>query len=227
MIGRPGSSLRPQGGDVRADCLIPHAQRQEDVAGHVLRVRGARGDLRIRPRGREPQRGVRRIVERVDDVVRRARVIGIPPQHLLGERAGAHVRRNVARPLAQPQERERVERAGLEIARVGRRQTAHGRGVERVAPGLGSRRRTGSPLPPCMPALEAYGPGPFALRTSGPGGRGSRAPSRPPAGSRPGASASSLRPSRPWRSRARAPGPPGTPRRHRRTRSYAAAGRHG
>ena len=156
--------------------------------------------LAVRPRGPEAERRVRRVVEGVDDVVRRAGVVGIRLEHLLGERAGAHVGRHVAGALAQAQERQRVERLGFEIVGIARRQPAHGRGVERVAPGLAAV---------AVQNLHRVEVPPLARRRAR-ARRCSRARRQPrercarrvddPAGPRPGGSRSSPRPSRPERS---------------------------
>ena len=60
---------------VRGDHIVPHAERDEDVRGHVLRVRGVWRDPAVRARGIEAERGVRGIVDGMDQVVRATRMI--------------------------------------------------------------------------------------------------------------------------------------------------------
>ena len=77
-------------GLVRGGGLRPHPELQEDVRRHVQRVGRRRRDLGVAPRGRQSQDGVVRVVERVEDVVRRARMVGFLAVDLLGDRGGAH-----------------------------------------------------------------------------------------------------------------------------------------
>ena len=78
-----------------------------------------------------------RVVEGMNDVVRRAGVLGIPAQHFLREGAGAHVGRDVAHRLAQRHEGEGVERERLVVGGIGGGELLHRRGEEGIAAGLG------------------------------------------------------------------------------------------
>jgi len=80
--GRPGMGLcdpllRGAGRrQVRLDRLRPHAEAREDVRWHVQRVRRGRRDLRVGARRGQRQLRELGIVERVDHVVRDARMVG-------------------------------------------------------------------------------------------------------------------------------------------------------
>ena len=63
--------LRVPCANVAGDDLIPHSERQEDVCGHVLGVSGVRGDICILQSGRQPERCMNRVVERVNQIVSR------------------------------------------------------------------------------------------------------------------------------------------------------------
>ena len=74
------------GGDVRCARVGPHAKLYEDVRGHMQRVRGRWRNAGVRARRGKRQRRVIRIVERVNDEVRRARMFRIFREHLLRNR---------------------------------------------------------------------------------------------------------------------------------------------
>ena len=86
--------------------------------------------------------------------------------------------------------------------------------------------RKESPRTAESPSLLVSVPWPAARRPWAPDGPGRLAPSPLLLPARWGGNKSSPRPSRPWQSPGRCPGPPGKPPPHRRTRSYAAAGHH-
>ena len=58
--------------DVGINRLLPIADAREDMRRHMLRMRGAGRDLGVEPRGLEPLLGDRRIVVKVDQIVRDA-----------------------------------------------------------------------------------------------------------------------------------------------------------
>jgi hypothetical protein len=97
--------------------LVPHAVLNEDVRRHVDRVRDGRDDLGVDVRGLERQRRVHRIVERVNDVVHRARMVRIPLEHAEGERSGLHLQPQavVGQRSRAAEQRQRIERGHLVI----------------------------------------------------------------------------------------------------------------
>ena len=71
------------------DHVVPHPELHEDVRRHVERVRGGRRDLRIRARGGQREDRVIGIVERVNDVMRGARMLRVALEHAFGRCAAA------------------------------------------------------------------------------------------------------------------------------------------
>ncbi len=148
--------------DVRVHDVVPHAEGHEDVRRHVLRVAGVRRDLGVGPRRLQPEGCVHGIVEGVDDVVGRSRVVGIGVEDGLSDGGRARVGREVALAVGAPQDRQRVEGARLHVRGMGGRQPGHRAHVRRVPLRLGSlavqdveRREVrrlplgGRPRPPC------------------------------------------------------------------------------
>ena len=77
--------------DVLVRDLLPHAVLNENVRGHVDRVRHGRNDLRVKERRVERERRVHRIVEGVNDVVRGPGMVGVAPDDVHRVRAGFHL----------------------------------------------------------------------------------------------------------------------------------------
>jgi hypothetical protein len=77
MAGTPLAAVGTRGDDVLLHHLRPHAEREEDVRRHVLRVIGAGRDDGVALRGIQADGRVDRIVEGVNDVVRRAGMLGL------------------------------------------------------------------------------------------------------------------------------------------------------
>ena len=70
------------GGLVRCGDLLPHAVLDEDVRGHVTGMGYGWRDLRELPRRGKCDGCVHRVVEGVDDVVRRAGMLGVRAEDL-------------------------------------------------------------------------------------------------------------------------------------------------
>ena len=66
---------------------MPHPELEEDVGRHVERVARIARDLCVRSRGAEREAGVIRIVEIVQQVVQRARVLRVRLQRLFQNRS--------------------------------------------------------------------------------------------------------------------------------------------
>jgi hypothetical protein len=85
----------------------------------VQRVGRFGGDFSIAPRGRKRQDGVRRVIEGMKDIVRRAGVIGLLSINLQRDGGRSHPglqRSRVLRAYA-PQQGERIKGGGLQILR--------------------------------------------------------------------------------------------------------------
>ena len=136
MVGRPVCPVAPGGELVLRHDFIPHAERQEDVRRHVLRVGGIGRDSGVRPGGRQTQRRMGGVVVAVNQEVCGAGMVRVVPEHSLGDRGGAEVRRNVANALAQAEQRDAIQHLGLAVRREGRDQALHGLRVCRVPRGL-------------------------------------------------------------------------------------------
>jgi hypothetical protein len=119
---------------VRGNQLVPHAEREEDVRRHVLRVTCVGRVARERARSLEASRRVGRVVHSVDKIMRRSGVIGVTAEDLVREIGGPLVGRHVAHALVESQQRERVEELRLVVAGIGRGQLGH-RGLEQRIPG--------------------------------------------------------------------------------------------
>jgi hypothetical protein len=98
--------------------VVPHAELYEDVRRHMERVRCGRRDLRVRACGRKAKRRMIRIVERVDDEVRRARMVRVLLEHLLydGRRERLTAKTLVAGPH-RAEQRQRIQRGDLVVVR--------------------------------------------------------------------------------------------------------------
>ena len=156
--GRPHVARRPLGVDHRHGPLVdPHrivplAQRQEDVAGHVQGVAGVGRNVGVEPRGPHAQRRVIRIVVAVDQVVQHAGVALVGREHLLQQARRAHVERHVAALVRQAQDRQGVEGAGVDVVGVGARAPSPWRRNRGSRARPCSPRRRGSRRPPGRPA---------------------------------------------------------------------------
>ena len=152
MARRPRAPVGSGRGLVGCHRFIPHAHRHEDVAGHVPRMVRAGRDLRVRSSRAKAERGMNRVVEGVDDVVRRARVVGISEEDVLRQRAGAHVGGHVAgAPGSAPSARAR--RTPSPPDRPGTRRRAGPSRRNRACPASPwCRPRRGSPPPGGSPA---------------------------------------------------------------------------
>ena len=98
---------------------VPHPVLDEDVRWHVDGVRDGRNDLRVDVRGLERERRVHRIVERMDDVVHRARMVRVALEHVHRQCAGldVHARRAIVDGARGAQDRQRIERLHLVVIR--------------------------------------------------------------------------------------------------------------
>ena len=206
------------GDDVRLADVFPHAALHEDVRRHMERVRRRRRDARVRARRGQRERRVIGIVERVNDEVRRARMLRVFREHLLGDRRGERLAAEslVGRPHGAEQ-RQRVPRRHFVIVRPLRihRAPSHPSTPCR-ARACRPARNTGcrSPSGTLSPSAASLSPG--APRRSARSFRGS--PSRPcrPAAPTADGCGSSPRPSTPSRTTDRPSARAGTrPRLHR------------
>ena len=99
--------------------FVPHAEHRIDVRGHMQRMRRARRDLSVQICRRNAQRGKRRIVVTVDDVVREARVVGLLRRFLGEDRGGlALLRQLLVVEIDRLVQGERVEDPRFGIIRV-------------------------------------------------------------------------------------------------------------
>ena len=107
---------------------LPHAVLNEDVGRHVASVRDRRRDLRVAACGVERQRSMDRIVEGVNRVVRRSRVVRVLVEHLHRDGARPHLepQRLIAECARSGQHRKRIERGHLVIVGVARIEPCHG-----------------------------------------------------------------------------------------------------
>src|SRR5206468_4020526 len=88
QVALGGRAVAPRRELVLRHYLIPHPQREEDVGGHVLRVRGVGRDVGIRPGRGQTERRPDRVVVAMDQEVRRARVVRVVPEYLFGDGGG-------------------------------------------------------------------------------------------------------------------------------------------
>ena len=123
--------LRPH---VRVDHVVPHAQRDEDVRGHVLGVSGIGRDAAVCARSVDAERGVRWIVDGVDHVVRRARMIGMRAEDASRNGVRAQIRRHIAVALVESQQRQCVEELRFDVVRIRTAKAIEACRPERVAP---------------------------------------------------------------------------------------------
>ncbi len=140
VAGQP-LPLDPLVGDVpgrfvRRHHLVPHAQRDEDVRGHVLGVAGGGRDRRVGPRRTQPQRRVHRIIVGVDQVMGGARVLRVVAERFLDDRRRPHICRDVSALVGGSEKRQRVECGRFVVVRILLPQAAHRIGVGEVARSL-------------------------------------------------------------------------------------------
>ena len=140
----------PERANVLVRDLVPHPVLNEDVRRHVHRVRDGRNDLRVGERRLEGERRMHRIVERVNDVVRGARMVGVAPEHLHRERARLHLRpvRAVIRCPRRAQHRQRIKRRHFVVIGKLLVETLHGFHVRDPA------RAPLAVAPECLDGLE-------------------------------------------------------------------------
>ena len=99
-----------EGGLITFLHIRPHAELHEDVRGHVQRVRRRRRDLRVPACRFQRQDGVLRRVAGVDQVVRRAGMVGIALEDVHGDGRRFHRALDVLAVLRLGVEREGVEK---------------------------------------------------------------------------------------------------------------------
>ena len=117
--------------------VVPHAELEKDVGGHVQRVAGLRRDLRVGARRGEGPPGVVRVVVVVDQVVESSRMIGMALQHLLQDRRRFLLDRAAYERMLMP-----VVAAFAEERRAARRGAHQREGQQALHVGiLGMRRR--------------------------------------------------------------------------------------
>ena len=97
------------------------------------RVRSGGRDSGVPARGAKAQRRVGRIVVRVNQIVREARVIGMRRERLFESSGGLHVDRRVASTMRRSEERETVERGGVDVVRKRSTDAAHLLEIREVA----------------------------------------------------------------------------------------------
>ena len=135
-----GRQLR--GGLVRGDRLLPQTQHREDVGGHVARVQRGRRDRGVAARGSEAALGKRRVGIGMDEIVRRAGMIGMAGPKIFQDLRGLELARvGLVGQVDRLEDRERVERGRLRIIRIGVREPLHRRFV-----GLRARRMAATPV---------------------------------------------------------------------------------
>ncbi len=130
--------------------VVPHAELEKDVRGHVQGVARLGRDLRVGARRGKGQPSVFRVVVIMDQIVESSRMIGIPGQHplqdgrrlLLDLASHQHVLVLVVAPLAEERraarhpahEREGEEAERLRVLRIRLGERTHLHGV-RAIPG--------------------------------------------------------------------------------------------
>ena len=141
---------RVVGPPVGADRLVPETQADEDVRGHVLRVRRGRRDPGVRPRRGEAVGGHDRRVGGVNDVVRETGMAGIAPVERIEERdRPTLLRESGIRARGRRHERQRVVDGDLDVPRQIAMEPRHRVGVrlepDRAGhrPGIAIERRYG------------------------------------------------------------------------------------
>jgi len=115
--------------------VVPHPHGDEDVRRHVLGVGRPGGDPGVGPGGGEPQGGVDRVVEGVDDVVGGSGVVRVGPEDPLSDRGRPHVGPEVPSLVGRAQDREGVEGGELVVVGVAILHALHVRPIG-VVPGL-------------------------------------------------------------------------------------------
>ena len=118
---------------VRRDDLVPHAHRHEDVRAHVLRVTRRRRDLRVDARGAKAERRVDRIVVRVNEVVRKARMIRMRGKNRFENCGRPHIDGEVAAVMRGSQQRQRIKCRRIHVVRILSRQARQRLGKREVA----------------------------------------------------------------------------------------------
>ncbi|MDE2906715.1 MAG: hypothetical protein OXQ28_11595 [Acidobacteriota bacterium] len=118
---------------VGSDDAFPHAELDEDVRRHVQGVgRGGR-DFRVRLRGRQGQDRVLRVVEGVNDEMRRARMVRVAREHVQGNGSGAYLPGESPVAAAHGAEKgEGVQRRDFVVFGIGLVQAPHGLGIRDV-----------------------------------------------------------------------------------------------
>src|SRR5262245_63891599 len=112
--------MRPRGRctHVRRNGLIPQSEPNEDVRGHMQRMRGVRRDVGIPSRGLQAETRELRTIRRVDEVVSRTRVIRLLSHQRVQHVDGTAPVREIVNPLfGESDQRERIEGCGLSIVR--------------------------------------------------------------------------------------------------------------
>ena len=102
--------------DVGTDHVVPQAEAEEDVGGHVHGMRSGWSDLRVGASRGQGEDGVIGIVKRVDDVVCRARMFRIGLENLQTDGCGESLAAKSAVGRANSAEKgERVQHVDLVI----------------------------------------------------------------------------------------------------------------
>ncbi len=110
--------------------LSPESQLQERVRWHVERVARGGRDLRVSPGRGQGLGSQRAMVIGVDQIVRRAWMIGIAREHALSNRASLLPERQRHVPAGQrAKQRERIERLRLIVGRELRSDLGHRAGI--------------------------------------------------------------------------------------------------
>ena len=114
-------------GLVAAGYQVPHAVLDEDMRGHVAGVGHRRRNPGKNVRRRQGDRGVQRIIEGVDYIVRGAGMVGVPVEYAKGNRPGPHLESEavVSEGPRAAQHGQRMEGGDLVVHRVLLVQTGH------------------------------------------------------------------------------------------------------
>ena len=116
--------------------IVPPAEREEDVRGHVQRVGGLRGDAAVAARRTQAERGVHRVVVGVNHVVKGAGVLLVPDEHVLDERGRPHVHGKVPAFDVGAEDGQRMKGLRLVVVGIGRRQLLERRRIRAIPCGL-------------------------------------------------------------------------------------------
>ena len=121
------------GGEIGLNGFVPHPQREEDMRAHVLGVTGVGCDPRVDSRRAQAERGVRRVIVTVNQLMNESRVFLMVYPRFLQHARGPHIGWDVAARVSCAESRERVKGRCINILRISLVELRHSGFIAEVA----------------------------------------------------------------------------------------------